>query len=229
MNGIEKIVQRIADDAATEAQGIVNRAKGEAGDILAAARAEAQAQREEALAQAGRTAEENAARARSMTQLEGRKRILQAKQEVIALAFDKALESLRTADKAQQIELLGQMAARASVTGRESVLFSEADREAIGAQVVARANEILAKKAAPQLPQEITQGKLGAILESAATVVSAIAKGTAMLTLSSETRPITGGFILESEGVELNCAYETLVRLSRNQLERETAQILFGA
>ncbi len=56
-----------------------------------------------------------------------------------------------------------------------------------------------------------------------------LAKGSAALTLSDETRPITGGLILESGGVEINCAYETLVRLSRSELERQVAKDLFEA
>ena len=47
------------------------------------------------------------------------------------------------------------------------------------------------------------------------------------LTLGSETRPIPGGFILSCGDVELNCAFDTLVRLQREKLEKEVAAILF--
>ena len=60
------------------------------------------------------------------------------------------------------------------------------------------------------------------------TAGSALLAGTGMLTLAEETRPIQGGFILAADGVEVNCAFETLVRLSRPELERQVAQILFG-
>ena len=49
------------------------------------------------------------------------------------------------------------------------------------------------------------------------------------LTLSQETRPIPGGFILAEGDVELNCAFDTLVRLQREKLEKEVAAILFPA
>ena len=41
---------------------------------------------------------------------------------------------------------------RASSTGREEVVFSTEDREGAGKAAVARANELLAKEAAPELP-----------------------------------------------------------------------------
>jgi V/A-type H+-transporting ATPase subunit E len=48
------------------------------------------------------------------------------------------------------------------------------------------------------------------------------------LKLSSERRPITGGFILRSGRVQTNCALETILRDAREKLETEVAAILFG-
>ena len=48
------------------------------------------------------------------------------------------------------------------------------------------------------------------------------------LTLSEQTRPIQGGVILSDGDVEVNCSFETLVRLQRGALDRPVAQILFG-
>ena len=47
------------------------------------------------------------------------------------------------------------------------------------------------------------------------------------LTLSQETRPIQGGLILSDGDVEVNCTFETLVRLQRGELDREVAKVLF--
>ena len=49
-----------------------------------------------------------------------------------------------------------------------------------------------------------------------------------MLTLSEETRPIRGGFVMVDGDVEINCAFETLIQLQREKLEREVARVLFG-
>ena len=51
--------------------------------------------------------------------------------------------------------------------------------------------------------------------------------GDGHLTLSEQTRPIQGGLILSDGDVEVNCAFETLVRLLRGELDREVAKVLF--
>ena len=48
------------------------------------------------------------------------------------------------------------------------------------------------------------------------------------LTLSEETRDIRGGLLLSDGDVEVNCAFETLVRLTRNQIAGDVAKVLFG-
>lgn len=47
------------------------------------------------------------------------------------------------------------------------------------------------------------------------------------LTLSTQTRPIQGGFVLSDGDVEVNCTFETLVRLQRRTVEQEVARVLF--
>ncbi len=49
------------------------------------------------------------------------------------------------------------------------------------------------------------------------------------LTLASERRQITAGFILRSGRVETNCALSTILRDARERLETEVAAILFGS
>ncbi len=48
------------------------------------------------------------------------------------------------------------------------------------------------------------------------------------LTLSSETRPIKGGFILKSGNIEMNCTFDTLVRLQKTGTAGVVAKKLFG-
>ena len=92
----------------------------------------------------------------------------------------------------------GEAAGASLVHGREEVVFSSQDRERIGKAAVARANEMLAAAAAPDLPS--ASGKVGEILGKVVAGVSAIAQGTAMLSLSEETRPMRGR--LHFEGSE---------------------------
>ena len=48
------------------------------------------------------------------------------------------------------------------------------------------------------------------------------------LTLSEQTRPMRGGFILSDGDVEVNCAFETLVRLQRGAISGDVADVLFA-
>ena len=95
------------------------------------------------------------------------------------------------------------VAARAAATGRELLFFSPKDRERVGEQVVAAANEKLSQDGA-------AEARVG------------------QLALSEEARPMRGGFILSDGEVEVNCAFETLVRLQRGEVSGEVAKALFG-
>ena len=48
------------------------------------------------------------------------------------------------------------------------------------------------------------------------------------LRLSEETQPIRGGFILKDKNVEVNCTFETLVRLQKAETAGAVAQKLFA-
>ncbi len=48
------------------------------------------------------------------------------------------------------------------------------------------------------------------------------------LRLSSETQPIRGGFILKNNNVEVNCAFETLVRLQKAETAGAVVKTLFA-
>ena len=225
MNGLDKITARIAADAQAQADAILSEGKAQARAITQSWEEKAHAESGAILAQGERAAKERLERLDSMAQMEGRRLLLSAKQEMLSQAFDAALEKLLSLPQEEYVELLAKLCVKAASTGREELIFSPADKAKIGTKV---ANELLAKAVAPKLPEAATQGKLGAVLETTVNTVTAIAKGTAMLTVADETRDIKGGFILVGDGVEVNCAFDVLVRLSRPELERQVAQLLFG-
>ena len=61
----------------------------------------------------------------------------------------------------------------------------------------------------------------------AAAVAMANEKLSGQLTVAEETRPIRGGFILADGRVEVNCSFDTLVRLQKNETAGAVAKILF--
>ena len=228
MDGIEKITAKIQSDNQAEIDQLTAQAQAQADEIAAASKARAEALTRELSERGKQAAAEREERMASVAQLDARKVALAAKQEMLDKAFDLALEKLCSMEDDAYIELLAQMLVKASRTGKEQVAFSVKDRNRIGKAVVTRANELLAKAVAPKLPEELTDSKVGALVDKVVTGVSAIAQGTAMLTLAEETRPIRGGFILIDGKVETNCAFETLVRLERNNMAGEVAKLLFG-
>ena len=227
MDGMEKIAARIREDADRE----IARMNRETDEQIAALQAQAQAQmdkeRADILSRGERAAAERLERLKSAAQMERRKLELSAKQEVLDEAFRKALEQLCSLPDQEYIQLLTALALRAASTGREQLIFSPRDRSRIGKQVVVAANEALASQAAPGLPDGLTDSKVGAFLGKVVNTTAAMVAGTGMLTLSQETRDIQGGFILADGDVEVNCAFETMLALEREKLERQAAEMLF--
>lgn len=227
MEGIEKITAKIAQDAQAE----IDRLTAETDEKVQAIRtnAEHQAQQEaNEIVEKGRmAASERLERLSSAAQMERRKLELAAKQEVLGEAFDLALEKLCTLPEQEYVALLTKLALEASSSGREQLIFSQKDRNTVGKQVVIAANEALVKERAPGLPDEVAKSKVGALVDKLVHTTTAVVTGAGMLTLSEETRDIKGGFIMVDGDVEINCAFETLVRLQREQMEKKVADVLF--
>ena len=228
MNGIEKITAKIAADTEAEIAQLTAQTDEKVQSIGEAAKAQADKETADTLARGRKAADERLERLKSAAQMETRKLALGAKQEVLGEAFDLALEKLCTLPDGEYIELLTRLAVEASSTGREQLVFSPKDRARIGKQVVVAANDALVKGVAPELPNSITDTKVGALLGKVVNSTAAIVTGTGMLTLSEETRPIKGGFIMVDGDVEINCAFVTLVRLQREKLEKDVANLLFN-
>jgi len=227
MDGIEKITARILEDARAQAQAIEAQAREKAQTIRNGFVEQAQRESAAILSRGEKAAAERLERQESAAQLERRKLELAARQQVLSEAFDKALDDLCRLSEEDYIALLAALAARAAVSGREQLIFSEADRARVGKQVVMAANELLVKGAVPALP-DMGEGKVGAFLDKVIQTTAAKVTGTGMLTLSEQTRPIRGGFVLSDGEVEVNCTFETLVRVQREKLEKEVADILFA-
>lgn len=228
MDGIEKITARIAADAQAEIDVLRAEAEREAKELADASRAKAEALAAELAEKGRKAAAEREERMASVAQLDARNVLLTAKQEMLDKAFDRALEKLCALEESAYIDLLAELLVKASRTGREQVVLNQKDRACVGKAAVTKANELLARAAAPKLPGELADTKVGALVDRVVTNVSALAQGTAMLTLAEETRNIQGGFILVDGKVETNCAFETLVRLEKNNMAGEVAKLLFG-
>ena len=217
MKGIDKICEKIANQAQAECDSITERAKSEAEEILKGYRELADAEAIKVTERGRKAAEEREERLIGSARLDARKLHLKTKQELIDAAFEAALEKLTLLPEDEYISVLAKLAAESSISGDEQIVLSPDDRAAYGKQIVAEANRIL--KSRKEKDEASSIKKLGRQL------LSQLSGG---LTLSDETRSISGGVILLKDKMEINATFDTLIRLSREKLSVEVAQILFN-
>ena len=199
MNGLEKITARIAAEAEAEASAVIGGAQARAEEIRAVYEKKAQDEYWAAMHAGAAEAEQRVQRQANTARLEAKKAVLALKQELIAAAYDKAREKILNLPEAEYVAFLAAQAGKAAVCGDEEVILNEADRARVGRQVVDAANALVKERG-------LNPG----------------------LTLSESTRPISGGVLLRKGAVEVNCALDSLVEMSRNSLDAEIAAVLFG-
>ena len=193
MKGIETITRRINEEMQAEIDGILAEAGKQAAAVKERWQAQADSEAAQRKARNEKAGAEHEERLVSVAQMESRKVLLAAKQEMVERAFSLALDKLCDLPEEQYISVAADLLVRAAPDGMGAVVFSEKDRERVGAAAVAEANRRLSGK----------------------------------LTLSPESRNIRGGFILSRGDVEVNCTFETLVRLRKGEMSGEVAKLLF--
>lgn len=198
MNGIEKITQRIKNDAQLEINEIAAEAKAKCEEIAESYKQQAQTTYWQIVGAGKKEAERSVELRKNAAETDSRKRMLQLKQEMVALAFEKAGDKLRSLPDSEYEAFLVSLAVAAAESGSESIILCAADREKYGAAVAEKANTEL-----------LRAGK------------------NAALTLAEETREIGGGLILSGGKIETNCSIKTLIELRRNELSGEVGKLLF--
>ncbi len=144
MQGIDRIIARIAEEAAEEIKRQDENAGKQAEDIRNKGKAEADAAYEARMKDARAVAEEVKRRAVSMARLSAQKTALATKQEVIGQAFDRARERLAAMQGAPYESFLASLIER-NAEGGETVFFSPKD-EKLCDKIIKAANERLTKK-----------------------------------------------------------------------------------
>lgn len=197
--GVERITRRIRGDAQDKADAILAEASQKADRIKADAESTAAEKRKRIMEQAAKEAEEQKRRIVGVALLDARKELLAAKQELIEEAFRQSLEKLANLEDQAYYRILKDMLLTQVRTGSETVILSPRDQERIPAGFWLEIKEAL-KRA----------GKKGELAPS------------------GETREIQGGFILQAGGVEINCAFKSLLETQRDEIEPAVAGLLFA-
>ena len=199
MKGIEKISRRLIADAEAEIAALNAETEEKRAAILADYRQKAQEAYEARMEEGTKACEARISRLGSTAETEARKSILAFKQEMVSAAFDDAIRKLTELPKEDYVRFLAAQAAKAASFGTEELVFNAKDAAAVGKDVAKAANALLREK-----------GMTGG------------------LTVSGETRAIPGGVIVRQGNIEVNCAVDTLVQMSRGELASQVAEILFA-
>jgi len=198
MNGIDKITQRLLEDAEQEVAAVRAEAEAACAEVVKAYDQQAQDTFWQLAAAGKQAADQRGACMSDGAALEAKKRILALKQEMMAQAFAEAGTQILNLPEEEYILLLAKLAAKAARTGAEQLLFSSKDRGIYGKRVTMAANEMLERAGKP-----------------------------AALTMGEESREIQGGVIVTDGPIDVNCSIEALLYTHRRELTPAVAQILF--
>ena len=148
---------------------------------------------------------------------------------------DLAARNQRTAaEREERLVSAAQMEARKTILAAKQAVMEEVYAKALEklrGLPQDRAVEVLASllnEAAPQGKGEVLFSAQDRETVGRAAVDAANTKNGGQLTLSDETAGIPGGFILRNGSIEVNCAYDTLIRLQKTETAGQVARQLFG-
>lgn len=192
----EDILNRILDDAKKKAREVEDEAKAEAQRIVEDAKKKAESIKAKLLEEAKSRTQEEGKRMLSLTRFEARNLVLAQKRAALDAAFEEALKRLTSLPDGEYGKLVKKMLLEAVVTGEEEVIVSPSDRERLET-ILGGVNADLRKK-----------GRKG------------------KLKLSQETRDLNGGFVLRSDGVEINNSFSAILDSLREELELDLLKIL---
>lgn len=200
--GLEELKQKIIEDAKRNAAEIIKTGESKTTLIIKEAQEKIKKLREERLRKAELEAKAIKERTVGSARLEARKKLLLAKQELIEEVITKALKRILELPKKEYLKFIEkQLLGIEDLSGSCKVEFNERDKRIITPEWLEKLEQELRKKS-PNLSLELSK---------------------------NFRTDITGGVIIKSSEVELNNSLEAIVKLKRDDLECEIANILFGA
>lgn len=181
--------------------------------------AEAQAEIQRVLSEARAEAERISGEYRQQAEREAAE--LRAKHEKAAAEREERLVSMAQMEARKELLAAKQQQVDAAFEQALETLCAMPDERYI---TVAAA---LLEAAAPAGRGEVVFNETDKARVGKAVVEEANKKLNGKLMLSGQTRPLKGGFILVDGSVEVNCTFDTLVRLQRGEMAGEVAKCLF--
>lgn len=141
--GKESIIEAILSDARAKANSTLEEAGKRGDEIVSVAENDARIYREKNMAESYAEREEIVRRRITVGNLEVKKTILATKQAILSEAFDKAIEAIKSDDKAYMALLIGMLAC---AEDGDVVTFSKKDENLVGEKwLKAKADELKKK------------------------------------------------------------------------------------
>lgn len=154
MTGAEKIIEKILQEAQTQANAIHEQAERECEEIVRSGKAQADAQAQALIEKSERDAAEAVRRMKAVAELDGRKNILAAKQEVISEAFDAAEKQLASMPREAYGELMKQVATVQALPG-DVICYAKSDADVFNESFVQDVNKRRGKGAGISLGEPV--------------------------------------------------------------------------
>lgn len=223
MNGLEKITNRILEDARAEADAIIDGARVECEAIRAEYEAKADAIRLRISDDAEREGFDVIARAKAASANEKRGAVLRMQSRVLDETFESARMQIRNQSDEQYAKTLTGLLSAALI---EQVRIERESLELYGEEEAPLAETyevILNQRDRDRFGESLVR-------ETCAKLRGTIAaERLEKLKLADTVAPIEGGVILRCGSIETNCSLELIFEQLRAELEGEVSHALFTA
>lgn len=196
---VEKITERIMDEAKNYENDMMNEARMEVDQIMKTYQSHAEKIRGEILRRGEKDVAAILSCARHDASLIRQNQVLQMKANLIDEVFKNAEERVLDIPEDNLLELFWNILETAAESGSGEIIFNERDREKFGTKFVAAANKKMRE------------------LEKNSEII-----------LSDDSADIKNGFILKYGDTEINCSLEKIIGVKRAKLELQISKILFG-
>lgn len=197
MAGAEKLIEKIENDAQRDAEKYWQDAENKKQDMQGKMLSSIDKCKSDIEKTAVETAQENKKRMAAVYDLEYRKQLLAAKQEIMQQTKALALQKLCSLDDSRYISLMKSRLLKCSQTGEGGIIVSEND---------ARLDKAFLDDVNGELKKTLGQGNI---------------------VFLPEKKEISGGFVFVDGGMEINMSLEALLDEAWEDAEAEVAEVLF--
>lgn len=199
MAGAEKLIEKIIGDAQHDAESYWHEAEEKKQAMRDKLNKDIEKRKIEIDHMSDEAVRENRKRLAAVYDLEYRKQLLVAKQEMMGEAKVLAMQKLSSLPDDQYLSLLKQRLIDCAADGRGGIIVSKGEKR-MNAAFLRDVNKALKN-----------------------------ACGTGEVQLLNETRDLTGGFVYVDGGLEIDMSLEALLDEAWQQSETDVAAVLFGA